>query len=146
MAYNMNSLEDIAFSHDAVGTGSVFPDTRNRLNDVDVYVRDGTYMGIKVDDAYTNRMIPKDANMSEIFIPRYQEQVHCFNIYPGSDDIDKYRKVLQDVADGDAILESQDKHPTDKGFVILLVVNYARMVFRKDDLNDDYPKIQVSNE
>lgn len=146
MAINMRSLDDIAFNHDTVGTGSIFPDDRRRISDVDIYVRDGTYMGIKVDSRYTNRMIPKDADMSEIFSPVYNEQVYCFNIFPGSEDIDKYRDVLQSIADGYAILESQDKHPTDKGFVILLVVNYARMVFRKDELNEDYPKIQVTNE
>lgn len=146
MAYTMNSLDDISFSHNTVGSGDIFPSTRNRLNDVDIYVRDGTYMGIKVADLYANRMIPKDADMSEIFTPAYNEQVYCFNIYPGSEDIDKYRDVLQSIADGDAILESQDKHPTDKGFVILLVVNYARMVFRKEAFNEDYPEIQVNNE
>lgn len=148
MSYTMNSLEDISFGHNnsTVGEGYILPSRRGRSNDIELYVRDGTYMGIKVDDNYVDRLIPKDADMSEIFMPVHNEHVYCFSIYPDSPDIDKYRKVLQDIADGSAILESQDKHPTDKGFVILLVVNYARMVFRKDSLDEDYPKMQVNNE
>jgi hypothetical protein len=147
MTHSLNSLEDISFGHNnTVGEGYLFPNSRGRSSDVDIYVRDGTYMGIKVDNNYVDRMIPKDANMSEIFTPVHNERVYCFNIYPDSPDIEKYREVLQDIADGDAILESQDKHPTDKGFVILLIVNYARMVFRKDSLDEDYPRMQVNNE
>ena len=144
----MTGLEEIPFNPEHLGICSQdhFQNRRQGLTDVDLYIRDNTYLGIKVADEFTNRMIPKDTDMSEVFKPLNRAKVYCFNIFPGSTDITEYQEVLQEIADGDAILESQDKHPTDKGFVVMLVVNYARMIFRKEDYREDYPKVKVPNE
>lgn len=145
----MEGPDSIFFGHHPQQSGAdIWGNSSTRLmgSDVDIYVRNNTYMGIKVADDCINRMIPKDANLADVFTPVHKEYVYCFDIYPGSEDIQKYQDILQDVANGDAILESQDKHPTDKGFIIMLVVNYARMVFRKEEYKEDYPVIEVNNE
>ena len=120
-------------------------DMQRRMDDVDIYVRDGIVSGIKVDEQFRNRQIPKDSDFSEIFIPISDVQVHCFDIHPGSPDIVKYQEILQDIYSGDVILESIDKHPSDKGFVVMVVVNRARMVFRKESYNEDFPKMDITH-
>lgn len=114
---------------------------RRPLSDVDVYVRDGFVAGVRVDDEYRDRQIPQDTDLSTIFTPVPDVSVYCLSLCPGSADIELYQSILQEVASGDAILESQDKHPTEHGFVVLLTVNRARMVFRKSSYNEDFPKI-----
>ena len=116
-----------------------------RFDDVDSYVRDGMVSGIKVGDAYRNRQIPRDSDFSEIFTPSHDIIVHCFSIYPGSPDIQTYQDMLQEVYAGDAILESIDKHPSDKGFVVMAVINRARMVFRKESYNEDFPEMDITH-
>ena len=140
----MNDMSEIPFGHasgmfmdnQGMATGRV-----TRLDDVDMYVRDGVVSGIKVDDRYKNRTIPRDADFSEIFVPRHDVNVYCLHIFPGSEDIKKYQEILQSVYAGDAILDSVDKHPSDKGFIVMLIVNNARMVFRKEAYEEDFPEI-----
>ena len=136
---------DDSFILDNQGMASGWGAAHKRLDDVDIYVRDGVVSGIKVDDVYRHRQIPKGSDFSEIFIPVNDVKVYCFDIYPGSDDINKYQEIMQDVYSGDAILESIDKHPSDKGFVVMLVINRARMVFRKESYNEDFPKMDITN-
>jgi hypothetical protein len=97
--------------------------------------------GIRVDEEYRDRQIPQGTDLNTIFIPVPEVSVYCLNLSPGSEDIEVYQNILQEVASGDAILESQDKHPTENGFVVLLTINRARMVFRKKSYNEDFPKI-----
>lgn len=129
-----------SFGGDGFGTFSRMND-RRPLSDVDVYVRDGFVSGIRVGDDYRDRQIPRDTDLNTVFMPVPDVSVYCLSLYPGSPDISIYQQILQEVAKGDAILESQDKHPTDNGFVILMTVNRARMVFRKNSYNEDFPKI-----
>jgi hypothetical protein len=128
-----------------MATGNWCQQTR-QFDDIDSYVRDGTVGGIKVDAAYKDRQIPRGTDLSEVFKPVHEVQVYCFHIYPGSEDIEKYQKVLQTVYQGDAFLESSDKHPSDKGFIVMLIVNNARMVFRKESYEEDFPTMDVNNE
>lgn len=117
-----------------------------QFDDIDAYVRDGIVGGIKVSEDCRDRQIPRGTDLSEVFKPVYNVQVYCFNIYPGSEDIEKYQAVLQSVYQGDAILESLDKHPSDKGFIVMLTVNNARMVFRKKSYEEDFPTMDVNDE
>lgn len=141
---------DIPFNYDShlvnMGMATGRLTSQPRLEDVDLYVRDGTVGGIKVDDKYRDRQIPKDTNFSEVFRPVYDIKVYCLDIYPGSEDICIYQEILQSVYTGDAILESIDKHPSDKGFIVMITVNYARMVFRKESYEEAYPKMDVKHE
>ena len=129
-----------SFGGDGFGAFSRMND-RRPLSDVDVYVRDGFVAGIRVDEDYRDRQIPQDTDLNNIFTPVPNVSVYCLNLSPGSKDIEVYQSILQEVASGDAILESQDKHPTNDGFVVLLTINRARMVFRKKSYNEDFPKI-----
>ena len=132
------------FTNTGMATGTDAP-TRY-MDDIDIYVRDGVVGGIKVDDAFRDRQIPRGSDLSEIFKPVYDIKVYCFNIFPGSGDIDKYNEVLQSVYQGEAILESIDKHPSDNGFIVMLTVNNARMVFRKKAYEEDYPALDIQHE
>lgn len=118
---------------------------RRQFDDIDSYVRDGVVGGIRVSEECLNRQIPRGTDLSEVFKPVYDVQVYCLNIYPGSEDIDKYQKILQSVYQGDATIESLDKHPTDKGFIVMVTVNNARMVFRKKSYEEDFPTMDVKN-
>lgn len=115
----------------------------NRNAGIDSYVREGTYNGVMVADECKNRMIPKDTDLSTIFTPSNNVSVHCLEIYPGSRDIQTYADIMQAVHDGDSFLESVDKHPTDKGFVVMLVVNKLRMKFSNDKYKEIFPVINI---
>ena len=144
----MTSLEDINFTQDGL-SGLTYDDPtprRSPLSDIDMYVRYGTYNGIKVEDNCRDRMIPKDTDLSQVFDQKNDISVYCLDIFPGSNDINKYQELLQSVYTGDSIIESIDKHPTDKGFVVMLVVNNARMRFRISEYNNIFPSIGVTNE
>ena len=121
-------------------------DRVKQFDDIDSYVRDGVIGGIKVSEEYRNRQIPRGTDLSEVFKPVYDVKVYCFHIYPGSEDIPNYQEILQSVYQGDTILESLDKHPSDKGFIVMLTVNNAKMVFRKKSYEEDFPTMDVNNE
>lgn len=144
----MTSLESITFDPVIMGDTNSCMDTfkARQYSDVDTYVRYGTYNGVKVTDTCKNRMIPKDTDLSQVFEQDNAISVYCFDIYPGSDDILKYQQIMQSVYEGDSFVESLDKHPTDKGFVVMLVINSARMKFRNDDYTNIFPSIGVANE
>lgn len=135
--FNTSSIVD----NGGMATGWGAP--RQGPRDIDVYVRDGMVNGIKVDDKYLDRQIPADTDLSEVFKPVYDVQVYCLDIYPDSPDIQKYRDIMQSVYTGDAILESLDKHPSDKGFIVMITVNNARMVFRKESYEEDFPTMDI---
>ena len=143
----MIGVGDIPFNAPGIldngGMATGWGGARQGPRDIDIYVRDGTVGGIKVDDRYIDRQIPADTDLSEVFKPVYDVQVYCLDIYPDSPDISKYREILQSVYTGDAILESVDKHPTDKGFVVMVTVNNARMVFRKESYEEDFPTMDI---
>lgn len=140
----MISVDNIPFNID----GSIYHNPADdmsrwpsKLSDVDIYVRDHRVSGVLVGDEFVDRQIPKNTDLSEIFVPKSDVEVFCLDIFPGSEDIKVYQQVLQDVASGNVILESQDKHPTDKGYIVLIVVNKARMVFRKESYKEDFPEM-----
>lgn len=144
----MISLEDVNLVSSG-GLNTSYDDSivrRCPLSDIDMYVRYGTYNGIKVDDDCKDRMIPKDTDLSQVFEQKNDITVYCLDIFPGSSDISTYQQLMQRVYAGDSIIESIDKHPTDKGFVILLVINDARMKFRVSEYNSIFPSIGVTNE
>ena len=138
----MNNIVDIPFGGMGI-PNQLFDDirTRRQFSDVDTYVRDGVYNGIKVSDECRDRLIPKDTDLGDVFTPVSDVSVYCLHVYPESPDILKYQEIMQSVYTGDAFIDSIDKHPTDKGFVVMLVVNRARMVFRKDTYNELFPTI-----
>lgn len=144
----MTSLESIKFDPgiiDGINTYMGVQSSR-QYSDVDTYVRYGTYNGVKVDDTCRDRMIPKDTDLSQVFDQHNDIAVYCLDIFPGSDDILKYQQLMQDVYEGNSFVESLDKHPTENGFVVMLVINTARMKFRNDDYNNIFPSIGVTNE
>lgn len=140
-------LSDIKFGD--AGTyqwGEPMLATDRKMCDVDTYVRDAAVSGIKVAPEYVNRMIPKDTDLNEVFTPRSDVSVYCLNVFPGSDDVKLYERIMQEVSSGDAFIDSIDKHPTENGFVILLVVDRTRMVFRKDSYNELFPPMEMKHE
>ena len=138
----MNGLSDITFgSPDLVSNPLLSPNAQRRYTDVDAYVRDGVYAGVKVAEDCRDRLIPKDTDLGDVFRPVSDVSVYCLDIYPQSPDIETYQQIMQEVYTGDAFIDSIDKHPTDKGFVILLVINRAKMVFRKDTYKELFPTI-----
>lgn len=105
------------------------------------YVKYGTIDGIPVDDKCKNRAIPKETDLLEIFVPSHDVHAECFSISPGSEDIAKYQSILQESASGNAVVQVHERTFSKDGYMVLIVYDRIRMVFRKPDDDKTYPVI-----
>lgn len=124
----------------------IFGSTSHKYDPIHEYTKNGTVNGIKVAPEYRDRLIRRAEDLNDIFVPQHDVRVVCLDIRPGSEDLNEYQKILQDSANGDVVIQMHDKTASNTGYIVLLVYDKVRMIFRRESDNSVYPPISAKKE